>query len=120
MSSNVPQTYHRCRFFSFVVVVVVAAVAPVVHIVVDVGVALYYRTNPPTNIPTYGLYARSETPFFPKNMPVALAHHSKKAFSACSATRMMILEQGLPDFSWYNIPKRGKYTPNSHKCTKWL
>jgi hypothetical protein len=34
---------------------------------------------------------------------------------------------GLPDFSWFNIPKRGKYTkspqniPNGHKMyAKWL
>jgi hypothetical protein len=34
--------------------------------------------------------------------------------------------QGLPDFSWCNIPKRGKNMPNSHKkyqmsttYTKW-
>jgi hypothetical protein len=25
------------------------------------------------------------------------------------------LESGLPDFSWYNIPKTGKYVPNCHK-----
>jgi hypothetical protein len=26
---------------------------------------------------------------------------------------------GLPDFSWYNIPKRGKYTKMNTKYTKW-
>jgi hypothetical protein len=34
-------------------------------------------------------------------------------------------EAGLPDFSWYNIPKRGKIKwpqniPNGQKYTKWL
>jgi hypothetical protein len=28
---------------------------------------------------------------------------------------------GLPDFSWYNLPKWGKYTyETTTKCTKWL
>jgi hypothetical protein len=26
---------------------------------------------------------------------------------------------GLPDFSWYNIPKRGKYTDKTTKYIKW-
>jgi hypothetical protein len=26
---------------------------------------------------------------------------------------------GLPDFSWYNVPKRGKDIPNSLKFNKW-
>jgi hypothetical protein len=26
---------------------------------------------------------------------------------------------GLPDYSWYNIPKQGKYTQFSPKSTKW-
>jgi hypothetical protein len=37
-----------------------------------------------------------------------------------------LMETGLPDFSWYNIPKRRKIMPNNHKMyqmatkyTKW-
>jgi protoporphyrinogen oxidase len=26
---------------------------------------------------------------------------------------------GLPDFSWYNVPKREKYTKMTTKFTKW-
>jgi hypothetical protein len=28
-------------------------------------------------------------------------------------------QSGLPDFSWYNIPKREKNISNNHKNTKW-
>jgi hypothetical protein len=29
------------------------------------------------------------------------------------------LYAGLPDFSWYKIPKRGKIYQMTTKCTKW-
>jgi hypothetical protein len=29
------------------------------------------------------------------------------------------LFSGLPDYSWCNIPKRGKYTKMTAKYTKW-
>jgi hypothetical protein len=39
---------------------------------------------------------------------------------------VIVVTAGLPDFSWYNIPKRGKYIPTYHKVyqiatkyTKW-
>jgi hypothetical protein len=32
---------------------------------------------------------------------------------------MFVHASGLPDFSWRNIPKRGKIYPMSTKYTKW-
>jgi hypothetical protein len=37
--------------------------------------------------------------------------------NVCS-TPTIAFNAGLPDFSWYNVPKRGKHIPNDCKITK--
>jgi hypothetical protein len=33
--------------------------------------------------------------------------------------KLQVHASGLPDLSWYNIPKRGKDIPKNVKYTKW-
>jgi hypothetical protein len=78
--------------------------------------------------------ARRDTKIvFRVNRPfVALGKHRSTSFAevGLSASQVSLIDSitincislpfpGLPDFSWYMIPKP-ENVPNEHKCTKWL
>jgi hypothetical protein len=75
---------------------------------------------PPPNFVWCGHLFRSESFFLAKKLTVYLSPSSFIFRRHCRKKHLVgLFQPGLPDFSWYKIPKPEKMYQMHTKCTKW-